>query len=325
MRKILRIILNLLHLELNCLYDYWRFKKHYSPESDDSKNKKNFQAWILQDKHRIEKGLSLPEPRYFFGEAVLKRLSANLVEYSANFEKDSVYYFGIGSLNAYEDFHLNGKKALPEFFVALKEKIDNSDFNHPTCKLVGLGEFQPTKDYGPFFDEFSASRHSCRNFITEKPITAETFKAMMSLTIRAPSVCNRQHWHAHFFTGEQKSKILALQNGNAGFTENIPYIAVISSDLASFYTPDERNQAYTDGGLFAMNLMYAMHSLNVSSCPLNWCNSFVMENRFHKLNYINNSESVIMVLAFGYRNPKGSYAKSPRMEVNNFYTLNGID
>jgi nitroreductase len=116
--------------------------------------------------------------------------------------------------------------------------------------------------------------------------------------------------------------ILAFQNGNAGFSENIPYIAVVTSDLRSFYTEHERNQPFTDGGLFSMSLMYSMHSLGIASCPLNWCNSFTTDKNFRKLNLVPDSQTVMMLIAFGYPNLDGSFAKSPRMAVDSFYTIN---
>ena len=140
-----------------------------------------------------------------------------------------------------------------------------------------------------------------------------------------PSVCNRQHWRAHFYSGKQKNEILAFQNGNTGFTENIPYIAVVTSDLRAFYTADERNQSCVDGGLFSMNLMYAMQSVGLSSCALNWCNSFISDFKFKKLKYVEKHERIIMVIGFGYSNDSGYYAKSPRLPVESFYNIEEIE
>jgi nitroreductase len=313
------------HLELNFLYDYFRFKKHFSTTTNNLKVKKNLEAWILKDSHRIEKALSLPNPRYFFGEEVLCTLVNHLIEYIKNYDKDDVYYVGIGSLSAYEAFHLNEEKELPSFFLALKRKIEIEDFKNATCDQVGVENVEQfVSDKSRIFSKFASTRHSCRNFESEKTVSEETIKNIVQMSIRTPSVCNRQHWHVHFFTGKKKMEILSMQNGNAGFSENIPYLAVVTSDLRSFYTEHERHQPFIDGGLFSMSLMYSMHSHGLGSCPLNWCNSYTIDHDFHKLNYINSSETVIMLIAFGYPNPNGTYAKSPRMQVDTFYTLNDI-
>jgi nitroreductase len=305
------------------LYDYFRFKKYFSSTENQDKNKKNLEAWILKDSHRIEKGLSLPAPRYAFGENVLRELVKNILEYAKSNNKDEIYYLGIGTFNAYENFHLQKGKELPSFYIELKRKIESCDFNNITCNQVGIKKTEPINEkYAQFFDEFTSTRHSCRNFDIEKLVTSQTIKKLLQLSIRTPSVCNRQHWHVHFFTGTKKMDILTFQNGNAGFSENIPYIAVVTSDLRSFYTEHERNQPFIDGGLFSMSLMYSMHSVGLASCPLNWCNSFTTDRRFRKLNLVPDSETVMMLIAFGYPNINGSYAKSPRMTVDSFYTIN---
>ena len=182
MKRILGKILRFFYLELNFLYDYMRFKKYYSKDSDASKNKKNLEAWILQDKHRIEKALSLPKPKYFFGELVLNRLFGNLIEYRNHHGKDRVYYFGIGAFQAYEDFHLNSNKELPMFFKCIKDKLDTNDFKKSICKLVGVNDVVIADGkFAHFFSEFVLSRHSCRNFDMERVVGSEIIKTVMEL------------------------------------------------------------------------------------------------------------------------------------------------
>lgn len=324
-KKTLKKVMNIFLLEFNSLYDYISFKRHHS-NAKDIKNKKSLESWILQDKHRIEKGLSLPLPRLFFGEEVIKRLVSNLQTFANEFAKNEVYYFGVGCLVAYKKYHLENGGKLPEFFIKQTSKIPKVDFDDPNCELVGLGKLTISKQENKeVYKEFLSSRHSCRNFDSKQVVSPDVIKEIMSLSILSPSVCNRQHWYIHFYTGEKKNEILSFQNGNVGFTENIPYIAVITSDLRAFYTPDERNQAYVDGGLFSMNLMYAMQALGLSSCALNWCNSFISDIKFKKLNYVEKHQTVIMVLAFGYANKYGYYAKSPRLPVESFYNIDQVE
>lgn len=321
MKKIIKRIVNLFHLELNYLYDYCCFKKNYCSTVLASKKESGVDSWILQDKHRIEKALSLPIPRLGFGAEVLTRLSQNLSKSLANKGKDTVYYLGVGAIKAYSEFHFENGEQLPAFFVPINSKFEG-DFTHTECDSVGVVKYSKEwHEEWPFFESFVSSRHSCRNFL-DKEVTAETFHKAMKLAVKAPSVCNRQHWRVNFYSGEDKLKILSLQNGNAGFTDNIPYIAVVSSRLDAFYTPHERNQPYTDGGVFAMNFMYALHSLGVASCALNWCNSFIKERKFSQLGLIPKSEKVILLVAIGYPNLNGVHAMSPRIETSSFYKIN---
>ncbi|HAV1767277.1 TPA: hypothetical protein JG926_004144 [Enterobacter hormaechei subsp. steigerwaltii] len=323
--KIKRKIISLLSLELNCLHDYYKFKKYYTKGSHASKDKQQLESWILQDKHRIEKAFSLPQPKMGFGKDVIPRLINNLFEYSAKFGNDQVYYIGLGSLLSYKKFHEEVNFSLPDFFVKNIEKINQNDFFDPQCNLAGyykVNEIQKVEHLS--LDSYMKTRRSCRHFDVAKSseIEVELLKKITELSITAPSVCNRQHWRIHFFNGELKNKVLDFQNGNAGFKENTPYIAVITSDLRAFYSSDERNQPYTDGGIFAMNVMYAMQNYGLASCPLNWCNSSIVEREFRKLKLIPDFEVVVLVIAFGYPNDNAVYAKSPRLSLETFYTIN---
>lgn len=324
MRKIKGKIVSLIGLEMNIIYDYLKFKKYYTKASQASKDKQKLQSWILQDKHRIEKAFTLPEPRPGFGKEVIPRLIDNLANYKFSFSTDSVYYIGVGALKAYIKFHKENGYELPSFFLNAVDKIPQTDFESEECELAGYSQAVTQEKLSNYsLANYIRERKSCRNFDVTKSygIDKELFRDIIDLSITAPSVCNRQHWKVHFFNGELKNKVLNFQNGNAGFQENIPYIAVITSDLRAFYSHDERNQPYTDGGIFSMNLMYAMQHYGLATCPLNWCNSARVEQRFKKLNLIPENEAIILVIAFGYPNRKALYAKSPRLPVETFYKI----
>lgn len=320
LKNILRKIYHSILLELNSIYDYRKYKRYYAKDDKINKTQKQLQAWMLQDKHRIEKAFSLPMPRPSFGKEVLERLIKNTIEYKEKYKKDKIYYISIGVIKSYKEFHTSRGYELPNFLNGIISKIDNDDFTNKEANISGY-YYHTDKKENLNAENFMRSRRSFRNF-SPKKIDENIMERITELSITAPSVCNRQHWKIHFFDNEKKLKILELQNGNKGFTSNIPMIAVISSELSAFYSPDERNQPYTDGGIFAMNVMYAIEALGLKSCPLNWCNSFRNERKFHKLGYIPNSEAVILIIAFGYPADSCIIAKSPRLNVEDFYTYN---
>lgn len=322
--KIKRKLISLINLEINAIYDYLIFKRHFTKSSEASKDKQKLESWILQDKHRIEKAFTLPEPRFSFGKEIIPRLIDNLVEYRKSYCADQVYYIGVGSLKAYIKYHKEHNKKLPDFFINIINKIPDKDFEHYECELAGYNTYSKSVELTEnTYASLIRSRRSCRNFDVEKSkeIDSVLLTNIINLSIMAPSVCNRQHWRVHYFFGELKNRVLSFQNGNAGFQDNIPYIAVVTSDLRAFYSPDERNQPYIDGGIFSMNLMYAMQNYGLASCPLNWCISVKTESQFRKLKLIPDNEVVVLVLAFGYPSRKALYAKSPRLSVENFFTV----
>lgn len=324
LNKIKSKLVSFIGLEMNTIYDYSKFKRYYTKASEASKDRNKLGAWILQDKHRIEKAFTLPEPRFGFGKEVIPRLIDNLVKYKKSFEADKVYYIGLGSLMSYKKYHINHNALLPSFFTENINKIIEHDFEHQDCELAGYYQQQQLDNANKStIEKIIQFRRSCRNFdrAESENINEELLAQIMSLAIMAPSVCNRQHWRVHFFSGRKKNEVLDYQNGNAGFQDNIPYIAVVTSDLRAFYSHDERNQPYTDGGIFSMNLMYAMQNYGLASCPLNWCNSARTESRFRKLDLIPDNEVVVLVLAFGYPKHDAVYAKSPRLPVESFFTM----
>jgi hypothetical protein len=54
---------------------------------------------------------------------------------------------------------------------------------------------------------------------------------------------------------------------------------VITAELGVFMNLDERNQAYTDGGMYAMNLLLALHHHQIAACPLNCSHSAAKDRK----------------------------------------------
>ncbi|MCK8078710.1 nitroreductase family protein [Vibrio sp. 1CM2L] len=302
------------------VFDLKRFDKFYSSKYDLDLNHDNLSAWILQDKHRVEKALTLPEPRLNFGEVAITRLIGNLNLLLMRHGTNEEFFFGIGALRAYKEFHENSGVMVPSFFnVGGLERYFSSNDSSRVGTINSSDLRKAHKNhYTNVFKEFCLERYSCRNY---KPdlISTEEFEKVMELAIKAPSVCNRQHWKVRVFTGEEKNTVLKFQNGNLGFTENIPHVALIVSDLSAFYKANERNQPFVDGGIFAMNFIYALRAYDISSCALNWCNDVSVDKMFYALDYVDDSETVVLAIAFGYESEKARLAKSPRKNVKEFY------
>ncbi|MGI9896039.1 nitroreductase family protein [Vibrio natriegens] len=318
MRSFIKKLVEKNLLLINSIYDYLQFKKFYKPLEKNQRGEASLAYWILQDKHRIEKALSLPEPREGFGEAVIRRLASNLSLYG---KRDKAYNLGVYALKLYKSYHEENNYRLPEWFEAACLNVDLEDVDHDYSDLVGLHSHQPVVINLEMYGQLIKSRSSCRNYNTEKMIDNQTIHSVIEEAIRTPSVCNRQHWKARIFTGKVKEDILKLQNGNAGFGDTAPYLALITSDLSAFYTENERNQPYTDGGMFAMSFIYSLHARGIASCPLNWCTSYFSERHFRKLDIIPSSEVVVMAIVFGFAQEGALYANSPRFDASKFYSM----
>jgi nitroreductase len=92
----------------------------------------------------------------------------------------------------------------------------------------------------------------------------------------------------------------------------------VTSDLKCFTGVTERNEAYVDGGMFAMSLLYALHHQGVGACPLNWMVPSSVDAKLRRVLPIPQNEKVIMVISVGHMPDKLRVAKSVRRPTEHF-------
>jgi nitroreductase len=172
-------------------------------------------------------------------------------------------------------------------------------------------------------DEFITSRRSVRDFDETRQVDPAIVVEAVRLASHTPSVCNRQAARVHEYRGhENAARILAHQNGNAGFRDQVQNVLVVTVERGLFAGASERNQRWIDGGLFAMTLVWALHGLGVSSCMLNWSMTNDRSDALRAAAGIPSSEDVICMIAIGYP-PDGGVrvARSPRRPVEQILTM----
>ena len=162
------------------------------------------------------------------------------------------------------------------------------------------------------FKKFAYSRHSIRNFTSEE-VTVDLIMEAIQIAQKTPSVCNRQSSRVHIFESKEVQKIaLSFQNGNAGFGDKASKILLVTTDAEDFFGAGERHQAYIDGGMFAMSLIYALHGLGVGTCALNLAFGYRQSDDLKKTLVIEQKEILIMMIAVGHIPENLKVAASPR-------------
>lgn len=116
------------------------------------------------------------------------------------------------------------------------------------------------------FESLLTSRHSIRYF-SDETIGKDCLENALRLAQKTPSACNRQGWKTHVFQGEKSVDLIKWQGGANGFENEIRTSILVTANLKAFLYY-EIHQAYVDGGLYAMNLMNALHSLGLGTMPL---------------------------------------------------------
>jgi nitroreductase len=163
----------------------------------------------------------------------------------------------------------------------------------------------------PFFER----RYSIRQFAPDDVDMCLIEKAVV-MAQKTPSVCNRQSAKVYVFSQqEDKQKVLSYQNGNRGFGDQASKVLIVTSDLQHFMSVGERNQCWIDGGMFSMSLVYALHSLGLGTCCLNWSVESQVDQALREAVGIPESEAVMMMLAVGHLPDKLKVAQSPRKNI----------
>jgi nitroreductase len=109
--------------------------------------------------------------------------------------------------------------------------------------------------------------------------------------------------------------VLEHQNGNRGFGDTAQRILVVTCDYRAFASCTERNEAFVDGGMFAMSLVYALHALELGFCCLNLCQQNRTGRALRRVGNIPDHEALIMVIAVGHLPDALHVARSERRAV----------
>jgi nitroreductase len=311
-------------LALDYCYDFQRFFR-FSATIDPYKTKNMLQGRIIAHYHVIEKGLSLKNPRPGFGAKIVNKLLILIKKYNEKYGLDEVSQVAVNVLFSYYKFNLIHKidnQELYQQLVKLKEKNDNQKESSLEGGTITVTKEDIHKSALIDFHNFVNTRHSIRNF-ADSYVDIDLIEKAVSMAMKTPSVCNRQTWKVYVYSDENlKNQILSHQNGNRGFGEYVNKVLVITSDLSYFIDSSERNQCFVDGGLFAMSLIYSLHSLGLGSCCLNWCVNHKTDKSLRKDARIPDSETVIMMLAVGHIPDKLSVANSPRKKIEDVLIIN---
>ena len=286
-------------------YDWQQFNENAGALHLDRKAAAS--AEIVMGYHVLEKGLTMPKRRLGFGKGAILHLIELIRQYEARFGLDDPQVrYAIGVLRAYRQLHRDWPEPMPKLDAFLTEhpQIQAAFEPHISKKEYFSAQNRP-------FPEFAASRHVVRHFAGAIP--RETMKKALKLALTAPSACNRQHARIHVIDNHTLlEKLFALQGGTRGFGQDADKAIVVTADLSAIRWAWERHDIYTNGGIFVMNLCYALHYYGIAHCILHWSVSPEVDQEAHKLLDIPQNEAIVQVIACGLPPEVFDVAGSPR-------------
>ncbi len=164
--------------------------------------------------------------------------------------------------------------------------------------------------------ELAYRRRSVR-WYQNKPVPRELIDRAITVAALSPSACNRQPFEFRIFDDPQLVKtVAAIPMGTQGFSENFPAIIVVVGKLRAYFSERDRHIIYIDGSLASMSLMYALETLGLSSCPINWPDIEAKEREMAALLNLEADERVIMLISVGYPDPEGMVPYSQKKPLN---------
>lgn len=297
------------------LYDISRVMKYILKK--DMWSESRCLAKIRLRVHVVEKGLCMPDMRPAFGKDNILEL-ASLCERYAAFGYDRSrqgFVDAVSVLGEYGRVHRENGYALDaDVTEALGRVAGLATAATPVASLTfGPDDyFRNASDFG----EFASSRHSVRDFAgTEVPDSV--IREAVRIAVTAPSACNRQSVRVRVASGDALKEIASMHRGSRGFGDKADKLLLLTVDLACYFGLGERNLPYTDAGIFAMNLLYGLHSQGVAACALNWCVTPKEDKRLHTRMGIPRNEMVTLVVACGnVPDREFKVPASPRLSVD---------
>jgi len=306
-------------LVINYLNDFRLFYKHSALFKFDTFGK--IECQIILDYHSIEKGFLFERTKPRFAKARVERLHANLV-HSQSYKKLGVSQVKVSLqvMCEYYELHDSMSVDISDYFSKeqyfLYKNMLGDCYDSAFKGSISYLKDDFYCDNKSDFYGFSNSRKSVRSYTGEK-VEMSLIRDAIALALNAPSVCNRQGGKVYLLEDKlQIDKVLQIQGGLKGYTENVVQLLILTENRNYFYTVGERNQMYIDGGIFLMNLLYSLHYYRIANCPANWGKNSKDEKKLEQVINILDCEKIICMIPIGISTNEFNVTLSKRRDVD---------
>lgn len=288
---------------------YRRFARNTN--SDYYASQEALMPILIANYHVIEKCLAMPDFELGHAKERVSMVCYDLLKYKElGFDKNNVQYISaLQAIDEYDRLHKAGKYNLGQ---ELQDLIDTT-LHSASFKTYDQPQISREAFFSAAnkpFDEFAISRHSCRAY-SEVDIPLPEIEACIDLARTTPTACNRQPNKTYVVTDKHLIEdIVRIQGGGRGFAEKANKLLVITSKT-SVFSSFETFETMKAGGMYAMNLLYALHFHHIGACPLEWSDS-KHEKKLRSWLQIPDNEEIIILISVGYPLEEFKYVTSSR-------------
>lgn len=202
--------------------------------------------------------------------------------------------------------------------------------------MAGLGEEDRGESLTPYarrlegeapvgyeaLKELAVRRRSVR-WYDQKPVPRELIDKAIDIAALSPSACNRQPFEFRVFDDPALvQKVASIPGGTRGFNQNFPVIVVVVGRLRAYFAERDRHLIYIDGSLAAMAFMFALETVGLSSCGINWPDVPEKERAMAKALSLEPDERPVMLISLGYPDPTGMVPYSQKKPLDQLRSYN---
>jgi len=165
-------------------------------------------------------------------------------------------------------------------------------------------------------------RRSVRWFLQE-PVDRVVIDKAITVARQCPSACNRQPFR--FVVLDDPSlaqRVASISMGTAGYWQNIPVLVAVVGRLRSYFAERDRHLIYIDGALASMAFVFAIESLGLATCCINWPDVEEKEREIAEVLQLDPDERVTMLMAVGHPDPDGLVAYSQKKPLSQLRRYN---
>lgn len=278
-------------------------------------------ARLRRNVHRLEKGLTMRPRRWpfglgYLGEIVddleaLHRRDGRLPEGSVDVDWAVAVlddYFEIGVDPAVEQLRARFDS------VRVDHEIGEGRADIPLSPVL-RGEASPPVTYDQLL-ALARRRRSVRWFL-DKPIDRDLVDRAVEVAVLSPSACNRVPYRFIVLEGDDAHRTAAIAGGTGGYADQVPALALVVGDHSAYAHERDRHAPYIDASLAVLGLVYALETLGMASCCINWPEVAHREQSLRAaVPSIAAHESVVMMVAIGWPDPAGLVPASPKKELD---------
>lgn len=308
---------------IKLLLSEYRLLVRHLGSSNCYKSQEKLRALIIMQAHIMEKGLALREVRPGFGVPKVLKLLNNLDLYYTRYKDGELLFFVLSMIEEYIRF--NREKGVENNEIILIYNRLNAipltaDYEYLRGGTMVVTKKDIQQKCAVNYLDFVKSRYSIRNFTGELVDKQLVYKAL-EIARYTPSACNRQPWGNHvFFNKEKIQEILDYQTGAKQFGDDLTCLILVTARYGSFFK-GEYHQPYVNGGMYAMNLLLALHSTGLGTVSLNLGFKQKKLNGFMRLCKMQESEVPIMLIGVGVIPEELKVACSKRFHYEEYTTF----